>query len=367
MDQRLNMRLLLTAQEDWNIQACGLLAQGLQDLGCEVFVAHDPFSSAISLPFTPVWKGTVLPLSPERLAISDLTRHVDAIGVFAAPDVVARFRETHQLACSLAGHRAVPVFSGPCHPLTGDLLEDDLLGRLGCDLLCLHGPAETEVLRELTLHSPDSAQGSVEMGLWQLPTAPGKESDEARASKRLIFIEQADFPASSTNRRRLLAQIEDLAKRLPEWQIIIQPDYSQPEDAKSLDPSSFARLLLTKNLKPRPELPTNLMLGAEGTLPRILASATVSATLTSPASMAALAWGKQVMIVADYGFSSACNSQLWMGSGLVGRLAAISAEQELYELPAMHPDWFNSIGGNIKDGAQRLLASLERLLEVSPG
>ena len=213
MDQGLKMRLLLTAQGDWNIHACGVLAQRLLDLGCQVFVAYRPLPSHLNQPFTTAWQGPVLPLSPEQLATSDLTRHVDAIGVFAAPQVVHQFQQVHQMACDIAGHQSAPLFSGPSQPLSGDLLEEDLLGRLGCDLICLHGSSEVEVLSELTQHSQVGSQAFVELGLWQLPQKPVSEEYDDQSSKSFLFIEQPDFPASSTNRKRLLSQLEDLARR----------------------------------------------------------------------------------------------------------------------------------------------------------
>jgi hypothetical protein len=64
------------------------------------------------------------------------------------------------------------VFSGPAQPLRGDLLEADLLERMGCELLCLHGPEEAEVLQELTQHARQPPPASVQLGLWQVPAPP---------------------------------------------------------------------------------------------------------------------------------------------------------------------------------------------------
>lgn len=361
------MRLLLTAQGDWNLYACGLLAQRLQDLGCQVFLSHEPYPSLQNLPYLPVWQGPVLPLGPEHLATSDLTHHVDAIGVFAAPEIVSRFRQVHHLACTLAGHSTVPIFSGPVQPLSGDLLEEDLLGRLGCDLLCLHGPQEVEVLQEIIRDGSHPDQRHVQLGLWQLPAAPNLDASDhdPKQGRSLVFIEQCDYPASQTNRKKLITQLESLARVLPDWTIVIQPDYMQPEDIRQLNPASLARLLLTKSFVPRPELPPNLILGGAGGLPRILATAAVTATLTSSIALASLIWGKPVICMADYGFSNACNSPLWLGSGLIGRLAALSSSEELLELPAPHPEWLRSLGASISDGAERLLQALQQRREVA--
>lgn len=365
MDQRLKMRLLLTAQGEWNIHACDVLAQALHDLGCQVFVAHKPFPDHLLLPFTPAWDGPVLPLEPDHLATSDLTHHVDAIGVFAAPDVVARFQQVHRLACELTGRKPGLIFSGPSEPLSGDLLEEDLLARLGCDLLCLHGATEVEVLEELIRHSENPDQAHVVMGLWQVPPRPSSHQSGDLAMKNFVFIEQSDFPASAANRRKLLSQLERLAKSLPDWHIIIQPDYIQVDNYEKLPDSSLARLLLTKNFKRKPELPVNLMIGGAGGLPRIVANASVTATLTSTAALSALAWGKPLLLMADYGFSSACNSQLWIGSGLTGRLAAITTVEGLLEIPAVHPGWFHALGGSVTNGAEELITALQRLREAA--
>lgn len=363
MDQRLNMRLLLTAQGEWNIYACGVLAQRLHDLGCQVFVAHRPVAEHLLLPFTPVWKGAVLPLDPEQLAASDLTHHVEAIGIFAAPDAVAQFQRIHRLTCELTGRQPGLLFSGPSEPLSGDLLEEDLLARLGCDLLCLHGTTEVEVLEELMRHSDHPNPAHVVMGLWQLPPQASSDDSDAQPIRNLIFIEQADFPASSSNRRKLLSQLEHLARSLPDWRIIIHPEYSQTGQSKDLRDNSLARLMLTKSFKRKPELPENLMIGGAGGLPQIIANASLTVTLTSTAALAALAWGKPLLLMADYGFSSACNSQLWMGSGLTGRLSAITTEEELLEIPVVHPGWLQALGGAVENGAADLIVALQRLLK----
>jgi hypothetical protein len=248
--------------------------------------------------------------------------------------------------------------------LSGDQLEADLLGRLGCDLICLHGPMESEVLGELTRHNEHAGHPHVELGLWQLPPQSANENHDEETTRSVVFIEEQSFPASSVNRKKLISQLERLARVLPSWNILIQPDYGQPEDTMRRNPHNLSRLLLTKNLKPRPELPSNIILGAAGGLPRILANATVAATLTSSAALASVAWGKPLLVLADYGFSSSAQSQLWMGSGLTGRLAAITSGEELLELPAVHAGWLHTMGGSITDGAQRLLTSLQHLCEA---
>lgn len=365
MDQGVNLRLLLTASGDWDIHACGVLAERLQQHGCEVFVAHsDP--GLETPPVRAAWPGPVLPLSPMQVAVSDLCRHVDAIGVFARPERVQEFRQTYRLACQLAKHPAAPVFSGPSQPLSGDLLEEDLLGRLDCELLCLHGPEEAEVLQELTQHSHRAPPASVQLGLWQVPDQPHGEQAADFKEKRIVFLEQQDFPATSSSRHRLLRLLENLANRLSDWTVVIQPDYRQLEVDEEMD-NGLGALLQEKRQHLQGRSVTNLVVGGEAGLPAVLNHASLAATLTSGATLMAVARGIPVLALADFGFSSTGNSAFWMGSGVMGRLEAIEKEEQLLQLPRVQPDWFRTIGGDIRDGAERLLTALCQLKEVARG
>jgi hypothetical protein len=97
---------------------------------------------------------------------------------------------------------------------------------------------------------------------------------------------------------------------------------------------------------------------APGQLLPLLGSCTACLTVSSPWSLAAMAWGRIPIVVGDYGIHDEQSTTGFFGCGAMHRLRSIPHLDAITELPKVNQAWLNGIGADIADGPERLIEAL---------
>ena len=144
--------------------------------------------------------------------------------------------------------------------------------------------------------------------------------------------------------RPLLRQLNTWAQQRPHWTVMLQRDHSWTS-TKDLMPSDAP-------------LADNLVEAAPGQLLPLLGSCTACLTVSSPWSLAAMAWGRIPIVVGDYGIHDEQNTTGFFGCGAMHRLRSIPHLDAITELPTANQAWLDGMGADIVDGAERLIRAL---------
>ena len=284
-----------------------------------------------------------LSIDLEQLAAHPLLDQVSAIGLFLKdPKQVQLFIQTYQGLCSSRNRPAATFFSGPLVPLVGDALIRDLSLRLGCDLLLVSGEHQRRQLQSLTFNWPASLRIPTVMstGFWFPQAAPC-----APAPKPLLLaLIQERIPTHIGARDQLLRQLNTWAQQRPHWTVMLQRDHSWTS-TRDLMPSDAP-------------LADNLVEAAPGQLLPLLGSCTACLTVSSPWSLAAMAWGRIPIVVGDYGIHDEQNTTGFFGCGAMHRLRSIPNLDAITELPRVNQAWLDSMGADIANGPERLIEAL---------
>ena len=201
---------------------------------------------------------------------------VSAIGLFLLEaDQVLLFVQTYQNLCSARERKAATLFSGPLVPLVGDALIRDLSLRMGCDLLLVSGDHQRRQLQSLSFNWPASlpVPPVISTGFWFARTAPSAPADKPL----LLALIQEQIPTHLGARDQLLRQLNTWARQRPNWTVMLQRDHSWSGTTPLLPPDA--------------PLADNLVEATPEQLLPLLGSCSACLTVSSPWSLAAMAWG----------------------------------------------------------------------------
>jgi len=354
------MTILLLADSNAATYACTLLANELSHQGLECLVVATQIGIENSpLPAIPPGLGRVpqLQFSLKELLLSSLIHRAKAVGAFLHASKIGPFVQGYRQICQLHGQSPAPVFSGPVFPLGGDTLIADLLPRLCCDLLCLHGQRQLEEARDLMHRWPDPVP-TVALGFWFMPEAPEDGglvgAGTPQPPHTLVVLTQAGLPNLPGARARMLRLLGEKASASPHWRVLIQPDHSLPT----------GRLPLDAETSDKKKLPPNLSFAAAANLPLILGRCSACLSLSSPWIFTAMAWGRPVLVMGDHGITTNQGSAPFFGSGVMGRLDALADLDELLERPRANWGWLERMGWGVHDGATQLACALQAMAEA---
>lgn len=352
----LKMHVVLVAGDQEAAYACGLLALELETIGASCLLVRPPLPTRSHPPCEAVEAVSELLCTPEQLLCHTFLMKAEAIGVFLSGKGLENFVSSYRQICRLEGRKPAPVFSGPMFPLGEDALVADLLPRLGCDLVCVHGERQLSQYADLTRHWAHPVPEAIGMGFWFMPNKLHKGGQlnlyGAPPAHTLVVLAQEGIPSLVGSQARMLRQLVELAKTSPEWIVLIQRDHTVESDKPWLS---------IKQGRPK-VLPNNLAIGAVGNLPTILSHCTACLTLSSPWVLTAMAWGRPCMIMGDHGIRTEDGTSLFFGSGVMGRLDDIGHLDALLEQPLhLNQEWLHALGWAVEDGPQRLLRKLKEL------
>ena len=332
------MTLLLVSDGGLERSACLLMAEALEQQGQHCITAGTPLKGHQPLA-TP---EPQLSINLAQLHADPLLDQVSAIGLFLQnPEQIQHFIKSYRRLCSARGRPAATLFSGPLVPLVGDALIRDLSLRLACDLLLVSGEQQRRQLQSLTFNWPASlpVPPVISTGFWFPQAAPSAPSEQPL----LVALIQERIPTHIGARDQLLRQLNTWAQQSPHWTVMLQRDHGWSSTA-----------LMPSNTPPA----DNLVEAAPGQLLPLLESCTACLTVSSPWSLAAMAWGRIPIVVGDYGIHDEQNTTGFFGCGAMHRLRSIPHLDAITELPRANQAWLNSMGADIANGAERLIEAL---------
>ena len=333
------MTLLLVSDGGLERSACLLMAEALEQQGQHCITAGTPLKGHQPLA-TP---EPQLSINLAQLHADPLLDQVSAIGLFLQnPEQIQHFIKSYRRLCSARGRPAATLFSGPLVPLVGDALIRDLSLRLACDLLLVSGEQQRRQLQSLTFNWPASlpVPPVISTGFWFPQAAPC-----APAPKPLLLaLIQERIPTHIGARDQLLRQLNTWAQQRPHWTVMLQRDHSWTS-TRDLMPSDAP-------------LADNLVEAAPGQLLPLLGSCTACLTVSSPWSLAAMAWGRIPIVVGDYGIHDEQNTTGFFGCGAMHRLRSLPNLDAITELPRANQAWLDGMGAEISNGPERLIEAL---------
>jgi hypothetical protein len=223
---------------------------------------------------------------------------------------------------------------------------------LGYDLICLNGPRDQARLDLLLRHTPFQQQRSVLTGLGR--NLPVQERGER--PKRLVFAEQVVMPAAATERRQLIRILTRLARRSPEWEVVIKPRVAPHETTFHTVDSHISHTLVETLCSP----PAILRLSYEP-LAELLLTSRLLATVSSTALFDALDLGCRPVVMDDFGLRHDLGTPFFAGSGLLRTLATAEDLDSLDGGPDPDPDWLHWVGYHTDFSPANLLQALSQL------
>ena len=332
------MTLLLVSDGGLERSACSLMAEALEQQGQHCITAGTPLKGHQPLA-TP---EPQLSINLAQLHADPLLDQVSAIGLFLQnPEQIQHFIKSYRRLCSARGRPAATLFSGPLVPLVGDALIRDLSLRLACDLLLVSGEQQRRQLQSLSFNWPASlpVPPVISTGFWFPQAAPSAPSEQPL----LVALIQERIPIHIGARDQLLRQLNTWAQQSPHWTVMLQRDHGWSSTA-----------LMPSNTPPA----DNLVEAAPGQLLPLLESCTACLTVSSPWSLAAMAWGRIPIVVGDYGIHDEQNTTGFFGCGAMHRLRSLPNLDAITELPRANQAWLDGMGAEISNGPERLIEAL---------
>ena len=351
-------RLLLIGDSDSQLLACEALCRFPEDLAVEVTINAIPRDGTPE----PILRraenlGRLWRLEMGQLLMHPDLMQFDAIGVFLTGSKISDVR----LALGLlpAGERPL-LFCG----FNGVVLEkfsEGMCWRLGYDLICLNGLRDREALERMVSTTPFRRQNTVITGL-QRSNPPASPPDRADRLRQLVFAEQVVMPATPRDRAEMVRILADLARRSPNWDVLIKPRIAPDEATFHASDSHISRTLMQTLGHP----PANLRLDYRP-LPELLKRSRLMATISSTAFFDALDHGCRPVVMADFGITPSSGSHVFAGSGVWRSLADVEDLDALdAELPLPDPAWLQWMGYGTGAGPSDLIQTLRELKQDPP-
>ena len=342
------LHVLLIADSDSQLLACEALCSAPTALN-----VHWTFS-VIPRDGTPqallqrlAERGTLRHQSLARLLRDRRLQRFDAIGVFLTGSKI------NDIRLALQRSRQRPLLFCGFNGVVLDHFIEGVSWRMGYDLICLSGPRDRDALEQLVTGTPFAQQRTVLTGLRRNAPCTDCTPLEERP-RRLVFAEQVIMPATSSERARLVRLLSDLARRSPNWDVVIKPRIA-PGDATFHDVETHISTTLRQTLGVPP---TNLRLDYRP-LPVLLKQARLLATLSSTAFFDALDFGCRVIAISDLGLQPNYGGHVYAGSGVWRSLEAIPNLDALdAEGPSPDPRWLEWMGYSQQFSPSALLEAL---------
>ena len=350
------LHVLLIADSDSQLLACEALCSAPTALN-----VHWTFS-VIPRDGTPqallkrlAERGTLRHQSLARLLRDRRLQHFDAIGVFLTGSKI------NDIRLALQRSRQRPLLFCGFNGVVLDHFIEGVSWRMGYDLICLSGPRDRDALEQLVTGTPFAQQRTVLTGLRRNAPCTDCTPLEDRP-RRLVFAEQVIMPATSSERARLVRLLSDLARRSPNWDVVIKPRIA-PGDATFHDVETHISTTLQQTLGVPP---TNLRLDYRP-LPVLLKQARLLATLSSTAFFDALDFGCRAIAISDLGLQPNYGGHVYAGSGVWRSLEAIPNLDALdAEGPSPDPRWLEWMGYGQQFSPSALLEALNEQKHRTP-
>ena len=345
---RPTLNVLLIADSDSQLLACEALCSAPTALKVQwTFSVIPRDGTPQALLQRLAQRGTLRHQSLARLLRDSRLQSFDAIGVFLTGS------KLNDIRLALQRERRRPLLFCGFNGVVLDHFIEGVSWRLGYDLICLSGPRDQQALAQLVAGTPFEHQRTVLTGLRR--NAPNSDLlPVAQRPRRLVFAEQVIMPATSSERARVVRLLSDLARRSPNWEVLIKPRIA-PGDATFHDVETHISTTLQQTLGVPP---TNLRLDYRP-LPVLLKQARLLATLSSTAFFDALDFGCRTIAISDLGLQPNYGGHVYAGSGVWRSLEVIPNLDALdAEGPSPDPRWLEWMGYGQQFSPSALLEAL---------
>ena len=352
-------KLLLIGDSDSQLLACEALCRFPSDLNIQVTINAIPHQGTPELILQrAAGLGDLWRLNMGQLLTHPELCHFDAIGVYLTGSKISDFRLKLGL---LPSSKRPLLFCG----FNGVVLEKFMEGmswRLGYDLICLSGPRDREALDRMLEGSPFAGQRTVLTGLHRQNVSDDPLLDQQQRRKQLVFAEQVVMPSSPSDRAEMVRILADLARRSPDWEVLIKPRIA-PGERTFHDVKNHISTTLKLALGHPPD---NLRIDY-GSLPDLLAQARLMATISSTAFFDALDVGCRPLVMADFGINQNNGSHVFAGSGVWYCLDDVEDLDSLdRSLPSPDSNWLAWMGYGKNLEPQQLIEALRQLRTNPP-
>ena len=350
------LNVLLIADSDSQLLACEALCSAPTALNVQwTFSVIPRDGTPQALLQRLAQRGTLRHQSLARLLRDSRLQSFDAIGVFLTGS------KLNDIRLALQRERRRPLLFCGFNGVVLDHFIEGVSWRLGYDLICLSGPRDQQALAQLVAGTPFEYQRTVLTGLRR--NAPNSDLlPVAQRLRRLVFAEQVIMPATSSERARVVRLLSDLARRSPNWEVLIKPRIA-PGDATFHDVETHISTTLQQTLGVPP---TNLRLDYRP-LPVLLKQARLLATLSSTAFFDALDFGCRTIAISDLGLQPNYGGHVYAGSGVWRSLEVIPNLDALdAEGPSPDPRWLEWMGYGQQFSPSALLEALNEQKHQTP-
>jgi hypothetical protein len=346
------LKLLLVADSDSQLLACQALARGSGARGVQLTVNAVPREGTPAAVLDGLKQIGALWQQPLRQLLAEPRLDgFDAIGVYLTGSKLAEFRSLYLASRRQLRRPRRPLFCG-FNGVVLQRFEEAIAWRLGYDLICLNGPRDQARLEPLLRHTPFAGQRCVLTGLGR----QGGGDAGGERPNRLVFAEQVVMPAEQSERRRLVRILAALARRSPDWEVLIKPRVAPHENTFHAVDTHIGQTLVETLGSP----PANLRLSYEP-LATLLRSSRLLATVSSTAFFDALDLGCKPVVMGDFGLRQDLGTPFFAGSGVLQRLEAAQDLDSLAAGPDPDPDWLEWVGYHPRFSPANLLEALMEL------
>ena len=347
-------RLLLIGDSDSQLLACEALCRFPEHLHVEVTI------NAIPREGTPEailrraeGLGTLWRFQMGQLVSNPALLQFDAIGVYLTGSKISDFRERLKLVPT----RKRPLLFCGFNGVVLEKFAEGISWRLGYDLICLSGPRDREALDQIVAGTPFQRQATVLTGLQRNASAEAGGLAQEQRRRQLVFAEQVVMPRSNQERAEMVRILADLARRSPNWDVLIKPRIAPGEATFHEVTQHISQTLLESIGQP----PGNLRLDYRP-LPELLSQARLMATVSSTAFFDALDFGCRPLAMADFGLNPAHGSHVFAGSGVWRKLDSVPDLNALdEELPLPNQQWLAWMGYGQTWKPEELILALQNL------
>ena len=347
-------RLLLIGDSDSQLLACEALCRFPEHLHVEVTINAIPREGTPEAILRRAEElGTLWRFPMGQLVTNPALLQFDAIGVYLTGSKISDFRES----LSLVPTRKRPLLFCGFNGVVLEKFAEGISWRLGYDLICLSGPRDREALDQIVAGTPFQHQATVLTGLQRNAAADAGGLAQQQRRRQLVFAEQVVMPRSSQERAEMVRILADLARRSPDWDVLIKPRIAPGEATFHEVTQHISHTLLESIGQP----PANLRLDYRP-LPELLSQARLMATVSSTAFFDALDFGCRPLAMADFGLNPAHGSHVFAGSGVWRKLDSVADLDALdAELPRPDQQWLAWMGYGQTWTPEELILALQNL------
>jgi hypothetical protein len=173
--------------------------------------------------------------------------------------------------------------------------------------------------------------------------------------KMLIFAEQVIIPARQQDRQQLVRNLAEIARRSPNWEVLIKPRVAPNEATFHRGDHHISQTVQETLGHP----PTNLQIDYRP-LPELLQEARLMATVSSTALFDALDYGCKPVVMAEFGNLPRSGGHVFAGSGVCLHFDTQTDLDSLEErLDWPDPSWLEWVGYGKTHQPAKLLETIQ--------